>query len=204
MRATLKLKKVKEWRIPLWWLVNVVTPSTCHEPCPHIRNPTPCLESIPTSGTHLPCLKPHPHVWKPLSLCQELHPHVWNPILMSGTPSHVRNPILMLPCLEPHPHVRNATPCLEPHPHVWNPTPSAPTLPSCHHPLPPAPPFQISSLKVPSTWKGNLGFSEFSKFSNVRFNLTSCGFNLTSRKIISFTSHGKIPKIVVQQPRFHL
>ena len=36
---------------------------------------------------------------------------------------------------------------------------------------------------------GNLSFSEF---SNVCFNLTSRGFNFTSRKIISFTSHGNL------------
>ena len=51
---------------------------------------------------------------------------------------------------------------------------------------------------VPDRWwgtrqgwvkKGNLSFSEF---SNVRFNLTSRGFNLTSHKIISFTSRGNL------------
>ena len=37
--------------------------------------------------------------------------------------------------------------------------------------------------------QGNLSFSEF---SNIRFNLTSCGLNLTSRKIISFTLCGNL------------
>ena len=44
--------------------------------------------------------------------------------------------------------------------------------------------------------------------SEVHFNLTSLGFNLTlcaplHAKIISFTLSGKIPKIVVKQPHFH-
>ena len=58
--------------------------------------------------------------------------------------------------------------------------------------------FQTWDDGVPDRWsgtrqgwvkKGNLSFS---KFSNVRFNLTSCGFNLISRKIISFTSRGNL------------
>ena len=58
--------------------------------------------------------------------------------------------------------------------------------------------FQTWDDAVPDRWwgtrqgwvkKGNLSFSEF---SNVRFNLTSRGFNLTSRKVISFTSRGNL------------
>ena len=58
--------------------------------------------------------------------------------------------------------------------------------------------FQTWDDGVPDRWwgtrqgwvkKGNLSFSEF---SNVHFNLTSRGFNLTSCKIISFTSHGNL------------
>ena len=58
--------------------------------------------------------------------------------------------------------------------------------------------FQTWDDRVPDRWwgtrqgwvkKGNLSFSEF---SNIHFNLTSCGFNLTSCKIISFTSRGNL------------
>ena len=34
----------------------------------------------------------------------------------------------------------------------------------------------------------------YSKFSDIQFNLTLCALNLTSHKIIFFTSYGKNPK----------
>ena len=144
------------------------------------------------SAIQSPCPESHP--------CQEPHPHVMNPIPSSGTPSPVpephpqfRNPIpssgTPSPCQEPHPHARNPipmsgtpSPCLEPHHHVRTPT------------------------KCPLHLKRKFGLFwvfQVSDFSDVCFNLTACGFNLTSCKIISFTTHGNIPKIVVQQPRFH-
>ena len=58
--------------------------------------------------------------------------------------------------------------------------------------------FQTWDDGVPDRWwgtrqgwvkKGNLSFSEL---SNVHFNLRSRGFNITSRKIISFTSRGNL------------
>ena len=117
--------KIKEWRIPLWWLVNVVTSPLTGTP-PSVWYPIiPCLDP------HL-CLVPHPlsgtppHVWCPIP-CLEPDPHVWNPIL-------VWNPI---------PHVWNHIPCLVPHPHIWNPIPDwnpIPWLEPHPTPVPPTPP----------------------------------------------------------------
>ena len=113
--------KIKEWRIPLWWLVS---PSL--EPHPHVWNPIRVWNPIPMSGTHIPGQESHPHVRNPMPMsgipspCQESHPHIRNPIPMSGIASL---------CQEPHPHVRNPipmsgtpSPCQELHPHVRNPT----------------------------------------------------------------------------------
>ena len=58
--------------------------------------------------------------------------------------------------------------------------------------------FQTLDDGVPDRWWGTRqgwvkkGYLSFSEFSNVRFNLTLRGFNLISRKIISFTSCGNL------------
>ena len=82
-----------------------------------------------------------------------------------------------------------------PHP-IWPPTPLIPS--SSHsllsHPWP--------RLSGPCSCLAGM------VCSNVHFSLTSCGLNLIlgaplHAKIIFFTSHRKIPKIVVKQPLFH-
>ena len=84
-------------------------------------------------------------------------------------------------------------------------SPPLPLLPQYPHPnldlLPP--PHQISSPKVPSTQKGNLSFSKFPSFLMFISISPRMGSISSHVKIISFTSRGKIPKIVVKQPSFH-
>ena len=123
--------KIKEWRIPLWWLCCYTTP---------VWLPTICLVPIiPCLEPHL-CLLPHPlsgtppHVWYHTP-CLEPHPHVWNPIPMSESPSSWSGTPSLTGTSSP---VQNCIPCLISHPQGPNPltpTPSVPTpLPVPLHP----------------------------------------------------------------------
>ena len=203
--------KIKEWRIPLWWLVNVVTPPLCGIP-PSVWYPIiPCLE------LHL-CLLPHPlsgtppHVWNPIPCLEPHHP-------MSGTP----------PVSSTTSTVWNPNPCLEPHPLSDIPPP----VPPSHHlgPSTPTPIWSLLPLSDPwlplTTWSGPrlpppsgiptsclhphpIKYHQRSPQPERKFGLFQvfwCSFqsHLTSISpciVISFTTHPKIPKIVVQQPRF--
>ena len=187
------------------------------EPHPHVWNSipmsgTPFLvwNAIPMSGT--PSLVWNSHVWNLISMsgtpstCLELHP--W-----SGTPS------LVILAKFPPPH-----PSAPPHhlasvllPHLLLPTPVWPLTALTHLVWPqaspppsgtPTPylPLSQSSCPHPQTIKYHhqrspppekeiwvfLSFPSFPMFVSI-----------SPHVIISFTSRGKIPIIVVQQHRFH-
>ena len=172
------------------------------------------------------CLAPHhlsgmpsSHVWNP-HLCLVPHP-------LSGTQSLVWNPI---PCLEPHPlsgtHPLSDIPPPVPPPHHLAPVPLPPSGPCCpclapncphspdlapgcppiwnSYPLPPSscpPTLSNIIIKGPLHLKRNFGF--FWVFKVFRCSFQSHLTSISPCVIISFTMHPKIPKIVVQQPRFH-
>ena len=163
--------------------------------CPHLAPNCPYPWSGPwlhPSGTPVPL---------PPSLCPTT-PSNWNLALLplASPPSPAIWPFwppLSLPHLAPYHHPLLMPPLchlafLPPHPYLA---------------LLPPPPTPSNTTKGPLHPKRKFEFFWVSNFSNVCFNLTLRGFNHTWHtpihvKIRFFTSHGKIPKIVVKQPRF--
>ena len=189
----------------------------------------PLLLSGPPLASQLVPAFIWPQPLSPSGPCSHLSPHpIWPPLLSGPTPcphlacSHLTPPPTPPsgPCsclappvapIWPHPpactwsypppHLpRLDTPPLPPAP-VW--PPSGPCSHLAHPLLPVWPHLQPPTLFDPlSSWDG------VPPTTNVHFNLTLHGFNLTSHvplhaKMIFFTSRGKIPKIVLKQTRFH-
>ena len=187
-----------------------------------------CLILHPLSGNPTPCQEPHPLSGTP-SPCQELHPHVVNttpclePYPLSVTPSPVWNPIPNKP--PPHPSVppHHLAPTPSPGPQCPPSGPCCPCLaPNCpthlirpqaapiwnSYPLPPSPCPHPTLSNIITWWsspppeKEIWVFSSFPSFP-MFISMSPCMGSISPHVIISFASRGKIPKIVVQQPRFH-
>ena len=167
------------------------TPINCHLALIHPAIPSlqpsgpPCPTAPAASGSLLSASCPTtllPH--HPLAPPPPQMPHL--SLLSPAIPS--------LPC---HLALLVPTPCPILLPAIAPPAPTTPTpvWTSCPHPT--------KYPKVPFTQKGNLSFSKFPSFP-MFVSISPCVGSISSlSKIISFILHGKIPKIVVKQPRFH-
>ena len=109
--------------------------------------------------------------------------------LPSGPPASA---IPSFPC---HLSLLAPTPCP-----IWLPAITPPAPPQSGPPTPTPP---KSSPKLPSTQKENLSFCEFPNFPMLVSVSSGVGSISSQMTIIPFTLCGKIPKIVVKQPRFH-
>ena len=166
-----------------------------HHPLPgtpssHVWNPIPCLVSHPHHPAAIPSGPCCPHLGPNCPLAPDLAPDfpIWNscplpPSSYPATPSNCHL-VLLLPAIP-------SLPCQ---------LASCPTTP-CHLALlPPSPPPHLTLLPPPPPIKYHHQMSPppkkeiwVSEFSDVHFNLTLPGFNLTLHaNIIFFTLHGKI------------
>ena len=193
--------------IPMSGIPSLVQNSIpCLESHPHVWNPISCLDmsGIPfLSGTPSPCLEPHPQSGTPSLVWNPIPTQCPHPTPSAPTPPPVPPPYHLAPtplsCPQyPFLHLVLATP-------VWPITALYPPdlAPGCPHPellppaallLPPAPTLSNIITKGPLHLKRKFGFSEFSKFFDVHFNLTSHGFNLTSCNNIFYLTWKKFPK----------